>query len=247
MKTPARLDVLLLATHPDDAESTCGGTLAKLVARGARVGVLDATRGEMGTRGSAAERARECAKATRALGLAWRGNLELPDGRVAATIEARELLVGWIRKLRPSILIAPWWQRDLHPDHAAVGRLARQAYYLAGLRKLLPGSAPHRPDSVFYYPSHDLFRPHFVVPLTEQHFARKMRALHCYRSQVRPREAGDVGRHLVYGSDLVARIETRARFFGEIVGAPFGEPFRSEKMLQDAEPFAAATRRRART
>lgn len=240
MPPHSELDVLVLATHPDDAESTCGGTIAKLVARGARVGVLDACRGEMGTRGDAAARARECDEATRVLGLAFRENLGLSDGRIQPSIDAREEIGRWIRRLRPSILIAPWWEHDLHPDHAAVGRMGRDAYFLAGLRRLEPALPPHRPRRVLYYPSHDLFEPSFVVALSDEDFARKMESLRAYASQVFPNAEGDRGQHFVFGQEMLHRIEVRARFFGSRIGVRFGEPFRAEGTLSDADPLQFA-------
>ncbi|HKD99738.1 MAG TPA: bacillithiol biosynthesis deacetylase BshB1, partial [Planctomycetota bacterium] len=234
-------DVLVLATHPDDAESTCGGTIAKLVERGASVGVLDSCRGEMGTRGTPRTRARECAAATRELRLAFRGNLGLADGRIVPTVEAREAIARWIRRLRPMLFIAPW-RRDLHPDHAAVGVMARQAYFLAGLRRLAPELAPHRPKRVLYYPSHDLFRVSFVSVLEERHFQAKLRALACYRSQLEPAGPGDRGAHFIHRQDLRQRIEIRARFFGALATVRWGEPFRAEGALPDVDPLSIPSR-----
>jgi bacillithiol biosynthesis deacetylase BshB1 len=236
------LDVLVLATHPDDAESTCGGTIAKLVSRGARVGVLDSSRGEMGTRGTPEGRALECANATKILGLAFRENLGLPDGRIVATVEGREEIARWLRRLRPSILIAPWWERDLHPDHAAVGAMARQAYFLAGLRRLAEDLPPHRPRRVLYYPSHDQFEPSFVVELEPAHFEKKLASLRAYASQVFPNATGDRGQHFVHGQEMLERIEVRARYFGSRIGVRFGEPFRAEGTLPDVDPLALVPR-----
>jgi bacillithiol biosynthesis deacetylase BshB1 len=240
MPNDPALDVLVLATHPDDAESTCGGTIAKLVSRGARVGVLDVSRGEMGTRGTPESRALECAAASKILGLCFRENLGLPDGRVSATVEAREEIARWLRRLRPAILIAPWWEHDLHPDHAAVGAMARQAYFLAGLRRLVEDLPPHRPRRVLYYPSHDLFEPSFVVELEAAHFEKKLDALRAYASQVFPNSAADRGQHFVHGQEMLDRIEVRARFFGSRIGVRFGEPFRAEGTLSDVDPLGFA-------
>lgn len=234
------LDVLVLATHPDDAEATCGGTIAKLVERGRRVGVLDASRGELGSRGNARVRAKECREATRLLGLTWRGNLGLPDSRVPVTHELREELARWIRRLQPRLLVAPWWQSDLHPDHAAYGALARQAYFLSGLRRKEPKLAPHRPRRVLYYPSHDLFEPHFVVTLEEHHFEQKMASVRAYGSQVFPEHARDRGQHFVHGQEMLERVELRARYFGSLVRVRFGEPFRAEGLLPDGDPLEPA-------
>lgn len=232
------LDVLVIATHPDDAESTCGGTIAKFVADGRRVGILDSSRGEMGTRGTDEQRLEEAAAASRELGIVWRGNLGLPDGRIQPTIEAREAIAVHLRTLRPKLLIAPWWQHDLHPDHAAVGTLSRQAFFVAGLRKLDAATNAHRPSRVLYYPSHDLFEPQFVVALSESLFHKKIASLRCFSSQLKPASGNDKGQHFVHGQDLEERITLRARYFGAQVGAPFGEPFRVEGVLSDSSPLA---------
>src|SRR5262245_59931683 len=130
-----KLDVLVVSAHPDDAEISLGGTILKLIAAGAKVGVVDLTHGEMGTRGTRADRERESDAATKELGLAWRGNLGLPDARVVPALEAREELAGILREHSPRLVFAQHTS-DLHPDHAACGQLARDAWYLSGLSRL---------------------------------------------------------------------------------------------------------------
>lgn len=231
------IDILVLATHPDDAEATCGGTIAKLVSLGARVGILDACRGEMGSRGTAEERLVEAAAASKALGVIWRENLELKDGSIVPDISARNAIARRIRQLRPQVMIAPWWQSDLHPDHAAVGALARQAFFVAGLKKLDTTTEPHRPKRVLYYPSHDMFEPQFVVALSDELFQKKIAALRCFSSQLKPSSQTDRGQHFVHGQDLEERITLRARYFGAAAGAKYGEPFRVEGFLSDGAPL----------
>jgi LmbE family N-acetylglucosaminyl deacetylase len=155
---------------------------------------------------------------------------------VHPTIEAREAIARRIRALRPAILIAPW-RRDLHPDHAAVGVLARQAYFIAGLRSLDRRLPPHRPARVFYYPSHDLFRADFVVVLDEALHEQKVRAVRCYRSQIEPGNRGDRGEHFVHRLDILDRMTIRARFYGGLARVPYAEPFRIEGVLTDANPL----------
>lgn len=232
-----QLDALFIATHPDDAESACGGTIAKLVSRGARVGVLDISRGEMGTRGTLEQRNMECEKATSLLGIAWRENLSLPDGRVTNTTESREALARRIAALRPHLMFAPWWISDMHPDHAATGRLCRDAYFLAGLSKLMADVKPHRPKRVYYYPSHDMFEPNFVVSIDGNLMNKKIDSIKCYGSQLTSAAPTDDGKHFVHGMDLLERIILRNRYFGSMVGAEFGEPFRVEGMLNDSDPL----------
>jgi bacillithiol biosynthesis deacetylase BshB1 len=219
------LDALVIAAHPDDAEIQLGGTLLKLVDAGKRVGVLDLTRGEMGTRGTSADRERETAAANRLLGLAWRGNLELPDSRVTVTLENRERLARLLREHAPRVVLAQHAD-DLHPDHAACGQLAREAWYVAGLARAAErdgGPAAHRPRFLFHYMGHVPFEPALVVDVSSV-WARKVELIRCYASQLAPRDARDRGEHLLFGADILARAETRARYYGERIGVLYGEP-----------------------
>jgi bacillithiol biosynthesis deacetylase BshB1 len=219
------LDALVIAAHPDDAEISLGGTILQLIESGKRVGILDLTRGEMGTRGTRADRERETAAATRAMRLAWRDNLELPDSRVAATIENRERLARILREQAPRIVFAQHGE-DLHPDHAACGALAREAWYLSGLVRLAErdgGPPAQRPAFLFHYMGHVPFEPTLVVDVSSL-WERKVELIRCYASQLAPRDASDRGKHLLFGADILARAETRARHWGERIGARYGEP-----------------------
>src|SRR6266852_4507072 len=131
----APLDILALAAHRDDVEQTCGGTLLKMAQRGYRTGILDLTRGEMGTRGSAEDRAREAAEAAKILCAAWRDALDIPDGRVENTWENRLKVARVIREQRPRVVILPYW-KGRHPDHYKASVLGYEACFLAGLAKL---------------------------------------------------------------------------------------------------------------
>src|SRR5881396_4359811 len=192
------LDALVIAAHPDDAEISLGGTLLKLVEAKKRVGVLDLTRGEMGTRGTQAERDAETAAANELLGLAWRGNLELADARVLVTLENRERLARILREHAPRLVFAQHTD-DLHPDHAACGQLARAAWYLSGLARLAdPGAtrSARRPQRIYHYMGHVPFEPTFVVdigPVWEE----KLGLVRCYASQLEPQDGGDRGQHLL--------------------------------------------------
>ena len=214
-----KLDLLVIAAHPDDAEISVGGTLARLVAAGARVGVLDITRGALGSRGTRADRDAEAAAATALLGLAWRGNLDQPDGRVEATVAAREELARHLRRLAPDVVLAHH-EEDPHPDHVASGRLAREAWYLSGLRRLAEqdgGAAARRPGRLARFMSH--------------------RRGEAYGSQLRPEDPSDDGRHFLYRADILERMETKARAFGEAIGVRYGEPLLCEEPLGAADPL----------
>jgi LmbE family N-acetylglucosaminyl deacetylase len=132
-------DILALAAHRDDVEQTCGGTLLKMAGRGYRTAILDLTQGEMGTRGTAEDRAREAAEAAQILKVSWREALDIPDGRVENTWENRLKVARVIRQLRPRVLILPYWQ-GRHPDHYTASVLGYEACFIAGLAKLHVGS-----------------------------------------------------------------------------------------------------------
>jgi len=139
--TDKRLDVLAIAAHRDDVEQTCGGTLLRAAQRGQRTGILDLTRGEMGTRGSAEDRAREADDAAKILGVSWRRALDIPDGRVENTWENRLHVASVIRETRPQVVILPYW-KGRHPDHYTASVLGYEACFLAGLAKLALSSQP---------------------------------------------------------------------------------------------------------
>ncbi len=146
--TPLDLDILAIAAHRDDVEQTCGGTLLKAAQRGQRIGILDLTQGEMGTRGSAEDRAREAADSAKILGVCWRRALDIPDGRVENTWENRLKVASAIRETRPRVVILPYW-KGRHPDHYTCSVLGYEACFLAGLAKLDSQSALRNQQSSF--------------------------------------------------------------------------------------------------
>ncbi len=236
-----KLDVLVVAAHPDDAEISLGGTMLLLARAGRRVGVVDLTRGELGTRGSASDRTRETEAANAILHLAVRHNLELPDGRVLPTLEARERLAALVREHEPDVLLAHHVD-DLHPDHRAAGELARAAWYLSGLSRLSDRTSTRparRPRRLYHFMGHVPFEPTFVVdigPVWED----KLRLVRCYASQLAPASAEDRGQHLLFGADILARMETKARTYGERIGALYGEPLLHRGPLPCLDPLLAA-------
>jgi bacillithiol biosynthesis deacetylase BshB1 len=221
-----KLDLLAVAAHPDDAELACGGTLAGAARCGYRVGVLDLTQGEMATRGTPATRAREAARAARALGLAHRENLGLPDSALEATLKNKRLVAARLRALRPRVLILPYWE-GRHPDHVSACRLGYEASWLAGLKRLeLPeASRPHRPFKILYSTLYDetgRVPPTFIVDITRD-YQRRARAIACYRSQFTGPKFHR-GIHIPL-TGLEERLEVACRFYGELIGVRYGEPF----------------------
>ena len=214
-------DVLAIAAHRDDVEQTCGGTLLHMAARGLRTAILDLTRGEAGTRGTAEDRAREAAEAARLLGVSWREALDLPDGAIENTQESRTKIVRVLREVRPRVLILPYWQAR-HPDHAIVATLGYEACFLSGLAKVKTGSAPHRPFKIVYASLYADVRPSFIVdvtPFIEQRHA----ALMAYKSQYANQAAGNA--LFVPEEEIRERTFAEARHYGLLAGVKYGEPF----------------------
>ena len=233
------LDILAIAAHRDDVEQTCGGTLLKMAQSGRRTGVLDLTQGEMGTRGSAEDRAREAADAARILGIGWRRALDIPDGRVENTWENRLKVASVIRETRPRVVILPYW-KGRHPDHYTASVLGYEACFLAGLAKLALGSqssaisqtgsdadkvgplTPHRPFKIIYATLYYDVRPTFVVDISPQ-FEQKFASILAYKSQFSDQEAGkDL---FPAQAEIRARVDAMARYYGMLGGVTYAEPF----------------------
>jgi bacillithiol biosynthesis deacetylase BshB1 len=240
----APLDVLAIAAHRDDVEQTCGGTLLKMAQHGRRTGILDLTQGEMGTRGTAEDRAQEAAEAAKILRVSWRQALDIPDGRVENTFENRLKVARVIREQRPRVVMLPYW-KGRHPDHYTASTLGYEACFLAGLAKLdfsvdagdssapltqrrqdnrqdAGATKPHRPFKIIYATLYYDVRPTFVVDITEL-FEARFQALMAYKSQFSDQEAGkDL---FPAQAEIRARIEAMARFYGLLGGVTYAEPF----------------------
>jgi bacillithiol biosynthesis deacetylase BshB1 len=229
------LDILAIAAHRDDVEQTCGGTLLKMAERGYRTGILDLTRGEMGTRGSAEDREREAADAARILKASWRGALDIPDGRVENTWENKLKVAGVLREQCPRVVILPYW-KGRHPDHYTASTLGYEACFLAGLSKLVVGGrssahnseagtqnlVPHRPFKIVYATLYYDVRPTFVVDITDQ-FEARFQSLMAYKTQFADQDAGkDL---FPAQKEIRNRVEAMARFYGMLGGVEYAEPF----------------------
>ena len=237
--SPLNLDILAIAAHRDDVEQTCGGTLLKMAQRGQRIGILDLTQGEMGTRGTAEDRAQEATDAANILGVTWRRALDLPDSRVENTWENRLKVASVIRETRPRVVILPYW-KGRHPDHYTCSVLGYEACFLAGLAKLVLNSpftalseassggskdgplAPHRPFKIIYATLYYDVRPTFVVDISQQ-FEKKFASILAYKSQFSDQEAG---KDLFPARDEIrARVDAMARYYGMLGGVTHAEPF----------------------
>lgn len=233
-----RLDILAIAAHRDDVEQTCGGTLLKASQRGQQTGILDLTRGEMGTRGSADDREREANDAAGILGVRWRRALDIPDGRVENTWENRLKVATVIRQTRPSVVVLPYW-KGRHPDHYTASILGYEACFLAGLAKLdltpqasdgwvssaitrTESLSPHRPFKIIYATLYYDIRPTFVVDITDQ-FEAKFSSILAYKTQFSDQAAGkDL---FPAHEEIRTRVDAMARFYGMLGGVTYAEPF----------------------
>jgi bacillithiol biosynthesis deacetylase BshB1 len=225
------LDLLAIAPHPDDVELTCGGTLIKCVRLGRRVGILDLTEGEMGSRGTREVRRQEAAAAARVLGVAHRENLGLPDARLELRMDYKLALARCIRRLRPRTVIIPHWE-GRHPDHYTASLLAYEACFLAGLKQLDIEGQAFRPFKVIYATSYDRsVRPTFVVDITRE-FAQRHRAIMAYTSQFRPKGRERHSKVYLPLDRLVQHVEVTARFYGDMVGVEYAEPFLVKEVMQ---------------
>ena len=224
------LDVLAIVAHPDDAELLCGGALIKSADAGERTGILDLTRGETGTRGSPELRAREADRAGEILGLAVRRNAGLPDSRLENSHQARGVVAGLIRELRPRVVVTHWVV-GRHPDHRRTSELVRDACYLAGLTNFDAPGERFRPDKVVYATAfrEDADPPSFVVDITAQ-MDRKLQAILAYESQFEGAvQAGEVFPGGERG--LLDQIRASHAASGSRIRVAYGEPFRTLETL----------------
>ena len=220
--TPS-IDILSIAAHRDDVEQTCGGTLLAMHARGWRTGILDLTQGESGTRGTAADREAEANAAACILNVSHREALDLPDGNVQNTLENRLKLAAVLRRLRPRVVILPYWQ-GRHPDHYTTATLGYESCCVSGLAKIeTPGGhPPHRPFKILYASLYADVRPTFVVDITP-FVEQRLQSLLAYRSQYATQPQG--GGLFVPEEDIRERTFATARHYGLLAGVRYAEPF----------------------
>jgi len=218
-----QVDLLAIAAHRDDVELTCGGTLAKAAQAGRRVGILDLTQGETGTRGDAGTRAAEAERAAQTLGVHLRLNAELPDAHLQNDEPSRARVVELVRATRPRVVILPF-PIGRHPDHRIASELGRDACYLAGLAKYGGAGDPHRPFKILYALAYreDPVKPTFVVDVSEV-FETKMQAIRCYSSQFEGAKAA--GEVYPTGQDLYELIRVQSAHYGSLIRRRYGEPF----------------------
>lgn len=236
---PQAVDLLAFGPHPDDVELCAGGWLVRAAVSGQRCVIVDLTRGEAGTHGTPEQRAQEAAAAAVVLGLVARENLALPDGALTVSEAMEEPIVAAIRRWRPRIVLGPCLE-DRHPDHLAAAQLVQRAYYGATIGRRAGGRLPpHRADAWVQYFGHLEPTPSFVVDVSDV-WARRMDAVRCYASQLRP--AGEAATN-ISSPDFERRMETRFAYWGARIGARYGEPFRMDRCVPLDDPVLALRKR----
>lgn len=223
-----KLDILVFAAHPDDAELGCGGTIAKHIALGMKVGIIDLTRGELGTRGNPQLRAQEAVAAARILGLSIRENLELSDGFFQNSPDSQQALIKKIRQYQPDIVLANAIT-DRHPDHGRAASLAYDACFLAGLAKIETTDAlqnpqkPWRPPHIYHFLQSAYIKPDFIVDIT-RYWNTKIEAIKAYKSQFFDSESAEPST-FISRPEFMKFLEARAIELGNMAQVTYAEGF----------------------
>ncbi|MFM6913959.1 MAG: bacillithiol biosynthesis deacetylase BshB1 [Aquirufa sp.] len=225
-----KLDILVMAAHPDDAELSCAGTIISHIAAGKKVGIVDLTLGELGTRGTPEIRLQESADATKILGIHARENLGIRDGFFRNDEETQLKLIEIIRKYQPDIVLANALE-DRHPDHGKGAQLAIDACFLSGLRQIKTGDLPAwRPTQVYHYIQDRYLEPDFVIDITA-HWDQKEAAIRAFKSQFFDPNSAEPASY-ISSPDFLNFIQARAMEMGHKIGVKYGEGFQSQKTLE---------------
>lgn len=223
-------DILVIAAHPDDAELGCGGTIIDFTSKGYSVSIIDCSEGELGSRGTIEQRYAEAQNADIVMGIKQRFNLQYPDGSLQSHQQTSNNIASYIRLIKPKILLfPPAFER--HPDHEAVHKMCRTAYFLSGLNKVElyhndRALEAYRPSRIFSYIQAYHQEPDFIVDISSS-FHKKMKAIHCYSSQVYVENNHNTDEPETYISTpafMQSQI-ARAQYFGSMIGAEYGEGF----------------------
>ena len=237
-----KLDILVMAAHPDDAELSCSGTILSYIAQGKKVGIVDFTRGEMGTRGTPEIRLQESNDATKILGLHARENLGLADGFFQNDQASQLILMEVIRRYRPEIVLDNALE-DRHPDHGKGAKLAIDACFLSGLRMIhtidshsKSEQAAWRPKHVYHYIQDRYLEPDFVIDITE-HWETKEQSIRAFKSQFFDPTSKEPNSY-ISSPDFLSFIQARAQEMGHKIGVKYGEGFQSQKTMQVKNLFS---------
>lgn len=235
-----KIDVLAIGAHPDDVELSCGGTVIKLVKQGRRVGIVDLTAGELGTRGTVERRAQEAKDAAKLMGIHARVNMGIPDGNIENTAENRAKLITIIRQYRPDVLLISY-PVDRHPDHEHAHVLCREAAFYSGLEKINTShqgrdQEPHRPRSSYYYMHWHEFTPSFIVDISSE-FDQRMKVMRAFSSQFHNPESTE-RETILSRPEFLEKIRNRLEYYGNKIGVQYGEPFFSPHAVKVDDLFS---------
>ncbi|HEY0702806.1 MAG TPA: bacillithiol biosynthesis deacetylase BshB1 [Candidatus Acidoferrales bacterium] len=225
-----KIDLLVIAAHPDDAELTSGGTLLRAAHQGYATGILDLTRGETGTRGTPETRQKEATAAGEILNLKVRRNAGLPDAHLRVCDEFKQTIAEIIRELQPRTVILPYWE-GRHPDHYTAATLGYEACFIAGLKNYagLQGEA-YRPFKILYAAAYEDARPNFAVDITD-FYERRREAILVYTSQFDPPQKDRGGKVFMPLDELEERMSLQAQHFGRMIGVKYAEGYLAKEIL----------------
>ncbi len=230
-----KLDILVMAAHPDDAELSCSGTIFSHIAQGKKVGIIDLTQGELGTRGTAEIRKQEATHAAQIMGVATRENLKFRDGFFVNDEKHQLEVIKMIRKYQPEIVLTNAI-RDRHPDHAKAAALVKTACFLAGLKRIETdwdgeNQPAWRPQNIYYFIQSDYIQPDFVVDISD-FWDKKVEAIKAYSTQFHVSEESAKGEQTFISTpQFFYFLEARAREFGQAIRVRYGEGFTTDKQM----------------
>lgn len=230
---PTKLDLLAFGVHPDDVELGCSGTLLVAIAEGKKVGIVDLTRGELGTRGNAELRLQEAARAAEIMGVSVRENLGMADGFFEQDETNLRKIITVIRRYQPEIILANA-PEDRHPDHGRSAKLVSDAAFLSGLRKIITTDKGEeqtawRPSYVFHYIQDRFIQPGFVIDISSQ-MDKKMEAILAYGSQFHSNDSKEPATY-ISTPQFLETVKARAMMLGKRIGVTYAEGYISEKII----------------
>ena len=225
-----KLDILVFAAHPDDAELSCAGIILNQIAKGQKVGIIDLTKGELGTRGTPELRRQEAEKAKQVLGVSVRENLGLKDGFFENDEDSMYKIISSIRKYQPEVVLANALE-DRHPDHGRAAELVKRAFFLAGLAKIETQQEVWRPKALYHYIQDTWLKPDVIVDISP-YWEKKREAILAFGSQFHSENMNtEEPQTYISSSNFLYYIEARAREMGHAIGVAFGEGLMKSKPI----------------
>lgn len=240
-----KLDLLVFAPHPDDAEMFCGGLIISSVRQGYKVGIIDLSQGELSSRGNLNSRRKETELATKILGIQYRENLSFPDGKIGEISKkiSRESqlskIVGLIRKLSPSMVLIPYWE-DRHPDHSRTSELLSESVFFTGVKKFksTPNLPAIKPPLNIYYQYRVAFKPSFITDISSVYEA-KYNAIKCYSSQFGLDKNSSLNFPTLISSPLsLTSLQSKDAYYGSMIGVQYGEPYLLKNAISIDDPIS---------